>query len=436
MDYNLNPQQILEEIKKIREEKRLLVDDKVKPLSEYEISRLPVIPEDWKWVTINEISTYITNGVHTPTSITDDNKYGLRCLRITDIQEGEKIDYSSLPFCLRIVSGDYEKKLKKGDIYFSFTGANLGKRYIVKEDREDTVFAHYFVRWQPIVVNPYFIYYVAHSKIYDQFIQEHTLGSTQPNLKVTDLKRFPIPLCDLETQNKIANILSLIDEKIDTNLFLISNLQELATTIFNEYFLKDGDTIPVSWRKTTLSNETINLKERCGNSDYKVFSALNTGNLVLSEEHFTKQVFSKDISKYIKVEPFDFAYNPARVNIGSLGINDLGFAGCVSPVYVAFRVENEYQYFFKFYFKTAQFRQETIQRASGSVRQNLNYKDFGMIEIIYPSIEMIRKFNDEYTKILNKQNMLKEENKKLIELKETLLPKLVLGELDVRNIKI
>lgn len=200
-----SPSEILKEIIDFKKENGLLIDEKTSPLSDFEISNLPIIPEGWLWVSIHQLSTFITNGVHTPTSLDDSNNYGLHCLRITDIQ-GDEIDYTKLPYCLRIVKGDYDKTLKENDIYFSFTGNNLGKRHIVKEDREDTVFAHYFVRWQPIIVNPYYIYYVTLSKVYDQFIKEHTLGSTQPNLKVTDLKRFPIPLCDLERQNKIVEI--------------------------------------------------------------------------------------------------------------------------------------------------------------------------------------------------------------------------------------
>ena len=221
---NLTPDEILEEIEKIRISNNWLKDEKSQPLNKTEIAALPSIPKDWKWVSIHQLSKFITNGVHTPTSFEDSNGYGLHCLRITDIQNNDDINYDKLPYCLRIVEGDYDKKLKKGDIYFSFTGNNLGKRYIVKEDREDTVFAHYFVRWQPILVNPYYIYYVTHSSVYDYFINGHKLGSSQPNLKVTDLKRFPIPLCDLVTQNKIANILKSIDDKISINNKINNNL--------------------------------------------------------------------------------------------------------------------------------------------------------------------------------------------------------------------
>ena len=82
-------------------------------------------------------------------------------------------------------------------------------------------------------------------------------------------------------------------------------------------------------------------------TDVRVLSPVTTGELVLSEEYFTKQVFSESIAKYITVKPLQFAYNPARVNIGSLGMNTFEFDGCVSPVYVVFECERDYQYFFE-----------------------------------------------------------------------------------------
>ena len=66
----------------------------------------------------------------------------------------------------------------------------------------------------------------------------------------------------------------------------------------------------------------------------------------------------KNISNYIIVEPFDFAYNPARINIGSIGMNTFGFTGCVSPVYVVVRPEPEYHFFLDFFVKSKRFLEE------------------------------------------------------------------------------
>lgn len=194
--------------------------------------------------------------------------------------------------------------------------------------------------------------------------------------------------------------------------------------------------MPEDWRIITLGDVTINNREKIGNTICPVFSTVNTGHLVLSDDYFTKQVYSKNIQKYIRVNEWDFAYNPARINIGSIGINDLGFSGCVSPVYVTFSVEKEYQSFFRFYFKSKKFNEETKLRASGSVRQTLNYYDFALIEIIYPNHNIALKFDELWKSYYTVITKIKKENKRLIEIRDTLLSKLMSGELDVSKIDI
>ena len=165
--------------------------------------------------------------------------------------------------------------------------------------------------------------------------------------------------------------------------------------------------------------------------DVKVLSPVTTGELVLSEEYFTKQVFSESISKYIVVKPLHFAYNPARVNIGSIGMNMFSFDGCVSPVYVVFECEKGYHHFFDYYRKTASFKDEVLNRAIGGVRQTLSYKDFALIKLVYPPYDIVEKFNCIYARLLENKNSIKREISKLSELRDTLLPKLLSGELKI-----
>lgn len=227
---------------------------------------------------------------------------------------------------------------------------------------------------------------------------------------------------------------------------LNDNLQQQAQAIYQSLFVSfDGiptnqlidselGLMPVGWTVKSLSEVTTSIRTKVKDNDYKVLSAINTGQLQLSEEHFNKQVFSKNISNYIVVEPFDFAYNPARINIGSIGMNTLGLTGCVSPVYVVIRTEPGYHHFFDFFVKTKRFSEEVKTRASGSVRQSLSYVDFGQIKVAYPPIDAVERFNREYTVRLKIMEQLKTENEKLVSIRDSLLPKLISGELDVSDL--
>ena len=268
--------------------------------------------------------------------------------------------------------------------------------------------------------------------------------SAQPGLAVGTLSVQEINLPSLEAQRSIASILSSLDRKIELNNKINADLEEMAQAIFKNWFVdfepfKDGKfvdselgMIPEGWKVGTLGditkNKSAKVKER---NDVKVLSPVTTGELVLSEEYFTKQVFSSSIAKYKIVNKGDFAYNPARVNIGSLGRNEFDFDGCVSPVYVVFSVLDGYENYFDLFRKTDFFKDSVASLAIGGVRQSLSYDDLSSIEVIIPSENAVEEFNNLYNQMKKTIKANKLESSRLSSLRDTLLPRLMSGEIEV-----
>ena len=290
-----------------------------------------------------------------------------------------------------------------------------------------------------------FVYYALYNDY--TYLASLANGGAQQNLNAQQIKDFEIPFPSLKEQKYIANILSSLDDKIELNRRINDNLEQQAQALFKSWFLdfepfKKGKfidselgMIPEGWQVEELGNITNSITEKVGKrTDVKVLSPVNTGDLLLSEEYFTKQVYSKTLAKYIMVAPNDFSYNPARINIGSIGMNTFDFSGCVSPVYVVFRCEKEYHHFFNIFKTTKNFKEEVNTRAIGGVRQTLSYKDFSLIKIVYPPKEAVEQFNKIYSHIMTliKKNVL--ENKRLHQTRDTLLPKLMSGELKINDI--
>ena len=335
---------------------------------------------------------------------------------------------------------------KEGDMLLTSVGT-LGIPYIVKN--EDFYFKDGNLTWFSDFkgLNSKFLYYWFLSPIAKNAIEAKAIGSTQKALTIDALSKFEINIPDIDTQNRIASVLSFIDDKIELNRRINDNLEQQAQALFKSWFVdfepfKKGKfidselgMIPEGWQVEELGNITNSITEKVGKrTDIKVLSPVNTGDLLLSEEYFTKQVYSKNLAKYIIVEPNDFAYNPARINIGSIGMNTFDFSGCVSPVYVVFRCEKEYHHFFNIFKATKNFKEEVNTRAIGGVRQTLSYKDFSLIKIVYPPKEAVERFNKIYSHIMTliKKNVL--ENKRLHQTRDTLLPKLMSGELKINDI--
>ena len=172
-------------------------------------------------------------------------------------------------------------------------------------------------------------------------------------------------------------------------------------------------------------------KYKTNKSSFKIFSASNTGELVLSDEYFSKKVYSKDTSKYLKVEKFDFAYNPSRINIGSIGMNKFNFTGAVSPVYVVFSAQKNWNWFLERYLNLNSTKKQISQLCSGSVRQSLSFEDFASIKIVIPNKKVIEKFNEIFLSLNNMLTNNNEINKNFYNFQKILGQKIFSGRINL-----
>ena len=292
-----------------------------------------------------------------------------------------------------------------------------------------------------------YLYWLLKTPAYVSHIRSCQSGTTVRMITKSNIEDFVFYAPNQKSRNAISDFIWALDDKIKLNRRINENLEAQAQALFKSWFVdfepfRDGEfveselgMIPKGWRVGTLGEITEQQTKKVGEQEnIKVLSPVTTGKLMLSEEYFTKQVFSESIAKYKIVEIGDFAYNPARVNIGSLGRNEYLFRGCVSPVYVVFSCKEGYANFFDLYRQTERFQTEVKSRAIGGVRQSLNYSDFCLIQSIIPSQEVVDKFNPLYNRIVAVQKHLEDESRRLAALRDTLLPRLMSGEIKVGDV--
>ena len=398
---------------------------------------------EWKKYKLKDVCTILGDGLH-GTPIYDDkgefffiNGNNLKDGRISIKNDTKRVPYSE--------ANKYKKPLNNRTILVSINGT-IGN--VAKYRDEKCILgksACFFNVKENVDLN--FIYYVVANQQFKNTITQLATGTTIKNVSLETMRNYTFCIPPLSIQKQIGKILSSFDDKIELNRRINDNLEQQAQALFKSWFVdfepfKKGKfidselgMIPEGWQVEELGNITNSITEKVGKrTDVKVLSPVNTGDLLLSEEYFTKQVYSKTLAKYIMVAPNDFAYNPARINIGSIGMNTFDFSGCVSPVYVVFRCEKEYHHFFNIFKATKNFKEEVNTRAIGGVRQTLSYKDFSLIKIVYPPKEVVEQFNKIYSHIMTliKKNVL--ENKRLHQTRDTLLPKLMSGELKINDI--
>lgn len=314
---------------------------------------------------------------------------------------------------------------------------SLFERYVISQSQ-------FRFNLKPELARAEFIVYYFHTREGQHKILSNASQVGVPALAraTTTFRQLEVKVPPLPVQDKIVGILSALDSKIENNNKINANLEAQAQALFKSWFVdftpfKDQPfvdselgPIPQGWKVGKLGDIALQSTEKVlTRNDVKVLSPITTGKLVLSEEYFTKQVFSKSIRNYKIVKQGAFAYNPARVNIGSLGMNEFKFDGCVSPVYVVFECLKGYSFFFDLFRKTEFFKQAVISFAIGGVRQTLNYSDFALIDATIPPLNIVQSFNEIYLHLKKKISINEEENLRLAALRDTLLPKLMSGEI-------
>lgn len=145
------------------------------------------------------------------------------------------------------------------------------------------------------------------------------------------------------------------------------------------------------WVKLGELAKCISKKNKDGHCA-TVCSVTNSQGFVLSTDYFSKEVFSKELRSYKLVERNQLAYNPSRINVGSIALQDIDDEVVVSPLYVVFSVDTnriDPAYLLR-YLKSSPGLNQVEFQSIGTVRNNLKYDGLCRIPIFLPPLEAQR----------------------------------------------
>ena len=293
-------------------------------------------------------------------------------------------------------------------------------------------------------VNNVFLYYLLGSLN----LNRHRIGGAQPLMTQDLINRIRISLPPIKEQQKIASILSSLDSKIENNRKICANLEAQAQALFKHWFIdfapfKDGKfveselgMIPEGWRVGRLGDVSsfisrgLSPKYQPGTNEMVLGQTCVRNNIVTldnAREHNPKQNTDKRVQKW-------------DVLLNSTGIGSLGRVGVVyfDDNNVCFdshlTVVRSRQESFRYYLgRNLLSRQKEIENmAVGSTGQTeLPKKDVLVMPILIPSDCSLASFNVLIDNIGNEMYSLLQENRRLSTLRDTLLPKLMSGEIKV-----
>ena len=228
-------------------------------------------------------------------------------------------------------------------------------------------------------------------------------GTSVYGVSKSNLGKMLIPLPPLPEQKKIADILSTWDKAIETTQALVHKLK-LRKKGLMQQLLTGKKRLPgfeEEWEVFRMEEVTENFSKRNKKLiNARVYSVTNNRGFIYQTDMFSREVAGKDLTGYKIISKNEFAYNPARVNVGSIALfkNEVGI---ISSLYVCFRTnQNLLDSYLEYLLETHEFKFNIERYGEGGVRIYLWYYLFKHIKMKLPTV----KEQTAIAKLLNKSD--------------------------------
>lgn len=394
---------------------------------------------EWKLkdLTVDGKGSY---GIGTPAVPYQEDK--LTYLRITDINDDGSLNFSDLK---SVDAEDAEKYiLKENDIVFARTGNSTGRSYFYEKQHGTFVYAGFLIKFSldPNKVNPRILKYYTHSKPYFDWVNSFDTGATRGNINAKTYGDMELELPSRKVQDKIVSILSSLDRKIELNNKINADLEEMAQAIFKNWFVdfepfKDGKfvdselgMIPEGW-KVGSPYEYVKVvygapyKSAKFNDHGEGLPLIRIRDLKdCNPQFYTPEILPQTeyVNKGDIVAGMDAEFVP-HIWKGNTGL--LNQRVCklmpqqtsISNLFVLYLMKPELEFVQSY--------------KTGTTVSHLGKADIDKFVVVLPPLEVVEECSKILDSILQRIKNLSAESSRLSALRDTLLPRLMSGELEV-----
>ncbi len=397
----------------------------------YKKTKLGVVPNEWEDTLFSDLFTSTSD-------YTDDlNRYPLYSLTIEDgiTAKTERYERSHL-----VKKENAYKIVRPNDFAYNPMNVRFGAVARHKGDGEVSISGYYDIFTTKVTSDLAFMDSFLISDNMITYYNKVSIGSLVEKQRVhfSQFMDFRLPLPGEAERKKIAEVLSkqdklimlkerLVEEKKQQKIFLVQQLISGQRRI---------DGFSEKWCDSPLKNYLYEHSVR--NSDRSVANVLSISNrhgFINQSEQFGKRVASEDLSTYKLITKDCIAYNPSRINVGSIALYNENVPGIISPMYVVFKTnENLLPEYLLELTKTHIFHQKMKNLLSGSVRDSLKFSDLCYMSFEIPSIKeqraILKIILDADKEILLLQEDLDQEKQKKKALMQLLLTGIVRVEVN------
>jgi type I restriction enzyme S subunit len=334
--------------------------------------------------------------------------------------------------------------LKKGQVAItkdSETPDDIGVSTYIAEDFENVVLGYHLALIAPFAdkLDGQFLNYYFHTKHLQKYFENNAGGSGQRySLSIDTIKEIPLFLPSLKTQTAIARILSSFDDKIELNNKINKELENLAKTIYEYWFVQNAEE---KWEKDKLENicERIQAGGTPSRKEKSYFqgdiSKYTTGELgdtitLQSVEKISEQAIEQSQAKIFPKGSILIAIY-ASPTAGKLGIlsEDGTFNQAIAGIVPKGSFSTEY-----IFMTLLSERPKLLSLASGTAQKNLSNQIIKDFEIAIPPSELLKKFNKTVSPLFSAIIKNRQESDTLAHLRDFLLPMLMNGQVKVNTL--
>ena len=352
-------------------------------------------------------------------------------LRITDIRDDGTLNRTDLKSVADPEASKY--LLVPNDIVFARTGASTGRNYFY-DGRDGTfVYAGFLIKFSidDTQVNPRYIKHYCRSKDYWDWVAAYNTGSTRGNINAQTLASLPITLPSRDYQDKIVSILDSLDNKIELNNRINENLLQQAMALFRHFWpYSVDDRLPDGWKVGTVG-DIVEIH------DYKRIPLSGA-----QRAKMTKRTYpyygAASLMDYVDEYIFDGKY----LLLGEDGtvVDDSGYP-ILQYVWGQFWVNNHAhiltgQQGFTVESLLLLFKHTPVKSiVTGAVQPKISQANLKSIPVVIPPLQEMNAFSLTIQPLFDHIRQNDDQNKVLVSLRDSLLPKLMSGELDVSELE-
>lgn len=382
---------------------------------------------------------------------------GIPIVKIKNIQN-KSVDLKEVQyFPLDKVNNKHKKFfLKNNDVLIAMTGqGSLGRVGRINLESNEYVLLNqrvgkFVVDEKNLHLN--YLYHVISSDMYEKILFDRGTGSGQPNLSPEIILGTEIPMPNLTTQKKISSILDNINSKINLNKKINKNLEDTILKIFDSWFVKfelsnefsDSKLglIPKGWKIDYLGSKKSCSIIKSGIDEFdnsKIYiatadvdnSIITSNDTLITMDDKPSRANMQPISNSIW---FAKMIDSKKLIMVDEYCNDLLNNYIFSTGFCGLKCVDKYFYYLWTFLLTDVFDVMKNNFCTGTTMQAINNKDTKLIEFVLPDDKTITQFNSIAKPMFKKIYYNNLEIKKLQRLRDTLLPKLMSGEIDVSEV--